>query len=253
MIIAEGGPPGPAHPIPVDNLRSLARTAGLLYLVIIVCAGFAEGVVRGGLVIPGDAAATAANILGSPGLFRMGFAADLIAFLCDAAVAVLFYVLLAPVGRTLALLALSFRLLAHPAIAAVNLLNHWGASILLDGAGPAAAFPPAEREALAMTALELHHAGYLIGGAFFGVHCALLAVLLVRSPLFPALLGWLLGAAAVGYLAESFTFILLPALEEPAGTLVVVTAGVAEVGLCLWLLTKGTRTPPPGAEVSVPV
>jgi hypothetical protein len=235
----------------IAEARTLARTTGFLYLIIIVCAGFGEGVVRGGLVIPGDAAATAANILGSPGLFRLGFAADLLAFLCDAAVAVLFYVLLAPAGRTLALLALSFRLLAHPAIAAVNLLNHFGALIVLDGAGPAAAFPPGEREALAMAALELHQVGYLIGGAFFGVHCALLAVLLVRSPLFPALLGWLLGAAAVGYLVESFTFFLLPAFQGPAGMLVVVTAGVAEVALCLWLLTKGVLTPSRGSEVGV--
>jgi hypothetical protein len=224
--------------------RSLARTTGFLYLIIILCAGFAEGVVRGGLVIPGDAAATAANILGSPGLFRLGFAADLVAFLCDAAVAVLLYVLLVSAGRTLALLALAFRLLAHPAIAAVNLLNHFGALLLLDDSGPMGVLPEGQREALALTALELHRVGYLVGGAFFGVHCALLAILLVRSPRFPAVLGGLLGLAAVGYLAESFTFFLLPAFEEPAGMLVVVTAGVAEVAFCIWLLVKGVRTPP---------
>ena len=223
--------------------RSLARTTGFLYLIIILCAGFAEGVVRGGLVIPGDAAATAANILGSPGLFRLGFAADLVAFLCDAAVAVLLYVLLVSAGRTLALLALAFRLLAHPAIAAVNLLNHFGALLLLDGSGPMGVLPEGQREALALTALELHRVGYLVGGAFFGVHCALLAILLVRSPRFPAVLGGLLGLAAVGYLAESFTFFLLPAFEEPAGMLVVVTAGIAEVAFCIWLLVKGVRTP----------
>ncbi len=232
----------------IAEARSHARTAGLLYLIIIVCAGFGEGVVRGGLVIPGDAAATAANILASQGLFRLGFAADLIAFLCDAAVAVLLYVLLEAAGRTLALMALAFRLLAHPAIAAVNLLNHFGALILLDGSGPAGALAPGQREALALTALELHRVGYLIGGAFFGVHCALLAVLLVRSPFFPTLLGWLLGLAAVGYLAESFTFFLLPAFQEPAGTLVVVSAGVGEVALCIWLLAKGVRTPPGGGD-----
>ncbi len=41
------------------SLRTCARVAGLFYLVIIVCAGFAEGYVRSGLIVPGDAAATA--------------------------------------------------------------------------------------------------------------------------------------------------------------------------------------------------
>ena len=67
----------------------MARAAGLLYLVIIVCAGFAEGAVRSSLVVPGDAAATAANIRGSEMLFRAGFVADLVAFLSDLVVSVL--------------------------------------------------------------------------------------------------------------------------------------------------------------------
>jgi hypothetical protein len=228
-------------------LRRLARVTGLLYLVIIVGAGFAEGYVRGTLVVPGDAAATASNVLASQGLFRLGFAADLVAFLADAAVAVLLYVLLRPAGRTLALLAAAFRLVAHPAIASLNLLNHIGALLVLDGTVSAPTLDPAQLEASALFLMELHRYGYLIGGAFFGVHCALLGVLLVRSELFPSLLGWLLGLAAVGYVIESFTHVLAPGLGGAASALVVVTAGVGEVSLCLYLLVKGVRHVPPAA------
>lgn len=226
---------------------ALARLAGLLYLVVIVCAGFAEGYVRSGLLVPGDAAATAENIRAAEGLFRLGFSADLVAFLCDVAIAGLLYVLLAPVSRTLSLLAAWFRLLAHPAIASVNLLNHYGALLVLDGTG-LAAFEPDQLDALALLLLEAHGYGYLIGGAFFGVHCALLGWLLFRSSRFPAALGVLLAVAGGGYLLESFSFFLVPALEALASGVVVVTAGVAEVSLCFWLLLKGVRPEPEAAR-----
>jgi len=222
--------------------RTLARVAGWLYLVIIVGAGFAQGYVRGTLFVPGDAAATAANILGSEGLFRLGLVADLVAFMADAAVAVLLGVLLLPVSRTVSLLAAAFRLIAHPAIGAMNLLNHYGALAFLDGSGSLSAFGPAEREGLALWALEAHRHGYLIAGAFFGVHLALLGWLLFRSELFPRALGVLVAVAAVGYLTETLTYFLVPAWAPFGASLVVVTASVAELSLCLYLIVKGVRT-----------
>lgn len=223
--------------------RTLARLTGLLYLVIIVCAGFSEGVVRSGLVVPGDAAATAENILASQGLFRLGLVMDLVAFLADAAVAVLLYILLRPVSRTLSLMAAGFRLVAHPAIGGINLLNHFGALLLLSGGASLSAFDQAQREALALLAMEAHGYGYLIAGAFFGVHLALLGYLLFRSERFPRVLGLLVGAAAVGYLVETFTIFLLPQYTAQATGLVVATAVAGEVSLCLWLLVRGVSGP----------
>lgn len=222
---------------------TLARIAGFLYLIIIVCAGFSEGVVRGNLHVPGNALTTAQNIAASETLFRLGFVADLVAFLSDAAVAVLLYALLRPVSQIVALLSMAFRLLAHPAIAATNLLNHFAAVLLLDGGGSLGAFSTAQREELALFALDLHGYGYLVAGAFFGVHCALLGWLLYRSALFPRVLGFLMAAAAVGYLAESFVFFLTPSYGALATSLVVVTASVGEITLCLYLVIRGVRRP----------
>lgn len=230
----------------MDHTKRIARITGLLYLVIIVCAGFAEGAVRSSLVVPGDAAATAANIRGSEMLFRAGFVADLVAFLSDLAVSVLLYVLLRPAGRVVAMLAAGFRLLAHPAIAAVNLLNHFGALVVLRGAGSPSAFEAGQLEALALLLMEMHGYGYLIGGAFFGVHLVLLGWLLVRSELFPSILGVLVAAAAVGYLVESFGMFLFPAHEALYTGLVTVTAVIGEVTLALYLLVRGVREVPEG-------
>ena len=92
-----------------------------------------------------------------------------------------------------------------------------------------------------MYSLELHGYGYVLAGAFFGVHCALLGYLLVKSAHFPRVLGVLMYAAAAGYLFESYAVFVAPSVGDLAGALVVATAGVGEVSLCLYLLIRGTR------------
>jgi hypothetical protein len=225
------------------ELKKSARTAGILYLLIILTAGFAEGAVRGAMVVPGDATATASNIIGGESLFRLGFAADLVAFLADTAVSILLYLLLKPVSRSVALIAASFRLLAHPAIGAVNLLNHFAPIMLLNGAY-GETLGAGQVEALSLFFLEAHGIGYLIAGAFFGVHCLLLGWLLYRSPLFPTLLGIFLAVAALGYLIESFGTFLAPQHQQIYAWIVLLPAVVAELSLCLWLLIKGVRREP---------
>lgn len=223
-------------------LQRTARVAGVLYLIVIVCAGFAEGYVRTGLIVPGDAAATADNIASSAWLYRIGFASDLVAFLCDAAISVLLYVLLRPVSKTVSLLAAAFRLIAHPAIASVNLLNHFMALLLVREGANGTGLAVEQVDALAALFVEAHGIGYLIGGAFFGVHLLLLGYLVYRAGYLPQWLGILLTLAAAGYLVESFGTFLLPRYEAVYVWVVAVPAAVAEVSLALWLTVKGVRT-----------
>lgn len=226
----------------MQDMKRIARAAGYLYLVIIVTAGFSEGFVRSGLTVPGDAAATAENIMAAQGLFRLGLVSDLIAFISDAAVSVLLYMLLKPVSRTVSLLAASLRLLAHPAIASLNLLNHFAALFVLSDAPYLRVFEPEQLNALMMLFLGLHGYGYLIGGAFFGVHCLLLGYLLYKSALFPKVLGVMMVAASLGYVTESIGMFLYPANASFYTWLVIVTAVIAELSLCLYLMVRGTRT-----------
>ena len=224
------------------STRTLARITGLLYLLVFVTAGFSEGYVRATLIVPGDATATAANIVASESLFRLGIVSDLIAFSADAVVAVLLYVLLRPASRTLALVAAALRLVAHPAIASLNLLTHVVALQLLSGAEYLTVFEPAQRDALALLSLTAHGYGYLIGGLFFGLHLLVLGYLLYESDRFPAILGGLVVLAGIGYLTESLVFFLVPTYEPVASAVVVVTAVVGEMALALYLVVRGIRT-----------
>ncbi len=220
----------------MTSIKQKARVAGVFYLLIFICAGFAEGYVRTGVFVPGDPLATAQNILASEGLFRLGLASDLLAFVFDAIVAVLLYVILKPVSKTLSLMAASFRLIAHPAIGSLNMLNHYAALAVLDGT-----FVVTQPESFSLFFLNLHSTGYLVAGVFFGVHLLILGYLIVKSELFPTVLGWLLGIAAFGYLVESFGSFLVPAHADIYTMIVTITAVVGEISFTIWLLVKGVR------------
>ena len=209
--------------------RRLARFAGVLYLAIIALGLSGELAVRGVLIVPGDAAATAAAIRADPGLFRLGIAADALMAVCDVGLAVLLFVLLRPAGPVLALAAMVFRLVQAAVIAANLLSLHWALTILLDGLGP---------DALAAGMLGLHAVGYDVGLIFFGVNSLLVGVLLVRAEWFPAWLGIGIGAAGLVYLAGSTLRLLAPGWVEAFAPAYLVCI-VAELAFALWLLLRG--------------
>ncbi|MEQ9230737.1 MAG: DUF4386 domain-containing protein [Cyclobacteriaceae bacterium] len=221
--------------------KSSVRFTGLLYLLVIICAGFSQGYVRGNLYIPGDTMATATNILENEGLFRLGLASDLLAFILDAVISILFYQMLKPFGKTLALVSSGLRLIAHPAIGALNLLNHYMAYHVLGGGDFLAGFDAAQIESMSLLFMDAHRYGYLIAGGFFGVHCALLGVLLVRSDMIPKFFGWFMVVASVGYLMETFGDFLYPGNEEILAWIVGLSAALGEVGLTFYLLIIGVK------------
>lgn len=216
-----------------------ARAAGLLYLVIIVLGLFSEIFVRSSLISPEDAATTASNIMAAEGLFRAGFLADSIMFLSDVALAVLMFVLLKPVSKTLALVALCFRV-TQSAVIALNLLNYYATILLLEGSGYTSAFDAAQRNAFSSLFLDLHSYGYDLGLILFGVHCLVLGYLIAKSLYLPRVLGYLVMAAGVTYLIGSYTRFLFPDFVETLSPIYLV-AILSELSLCLWLLVKGVN------------
>jgi hypothetical protein len=189
--------------------------------------------------VSGDAAATSANIVASSGLFRLGFLADSIMFLSDVALAVLLYVLLKPVSKTVSLIAMCFRL-AQAAVLALNLLHYHAAMLLLSGSSYSRAFGADQIDALASFFLDLHGHGYDLGLLLFAVHCLLLGYLVINSGYLPKFLGVLLVAAGFTYLIGSYTRFLFPDYVTLVSPIYIV-AIISEVSLCLWLLVRGVN------------
>ncbi len=240
----------PSAPAITTSPQPYARAAGVLYLVIIVFGLWSEVFVRGNLIVAGDATTTAANILAYKGLFRASFAADSVMALSDVALAVLLYVLLRPVNATLALTAAALRLI-QTAVIAASLLHQYAALLLLNDAGHAAAFEPAQLYALVVMAIDMHGHGYDLGLIFFGASCLVLGFLVARSGYLPKALGWLVSAAGVVYLIGSYALFLFPDRAESVAPLYVVPV-ISEVALCLWLLIRGVNVEQWRARVAAP-
>jgi hypothetical protein len=218
--------------------RLKARIAGVLYLIVIVTAGFAEGFVRDRLVIDSNAAATANNLLMHESLYRLGGAADIVNLVCDTALALLFYELLRPVSRSLALLAAFFRLV-HVAILGVSTLFHFWALMLLRSAHDGAALGPGELQQLAVLSLKLHGQGYNLCLVFFGLACVITGYLIYKSTFLPRVLGALLALVGLLYVFNSFANFLTPVAARYLFPWLLLPGFPVELALALWLLLKG--------------
>lgn len=215
-----------------------ARIGGLLYLIIIVAGITGELFVRGSIVVSGDAAATAYNVRASPWLWRAGIAGDLVMHICDVGVMLVFYVLLRPVSRNLALLAVLFNLV-QTAVLVANKTNLLLPLFLLGDAAYLKAFTPQQLQALAYVSLRTHDYGFGFGLIFFGVECIVLGYLIFQSGYLPKVLGILMQLAGASYLTNSFALILYPMLASRLFPAVMLPPFVAESSLALWFVLKG--------------
>ncbi len=215
-----------------------ARIGGILYLVIIAAGIYGEVFVRAKLVVSGDAMATAANIVASPLLWRMGIAVDLIMQLCDIPVMLVFYVLLKPVNKNLALMNLLFNMI-QTAVLVVNKLNLLIPLFLLGDATYLKAVDPSVLQSLSYMFIGLHGYGFSVGLIFFGMVCLLEGYLIFKSDFLPKTLGLMMQLAGVCYLINSFALLLAPSLAGALFPFVLLPPLVAELSLALWLVVKG--------------
>jgi hypothetical protein len=217
-----------------------ARIGGVLYLIIIVAGLFGEAFVRGKLIVSGDATATAHNIMASQSLWRFGIAGDLVMHMCDVPLTLIFYALLRPVNKNLALLAAFFNLV-QTTILCANKLTLLFALFLLGDADYLKAFEPRQLYALAYLCVKLHGYGFGVGLLFFGCGCLVLGYLIRRSVYLPKILGVLMQIAGLCYLVNSFALLLAPTFANRLFPAILVPAFLGELSLCLWLLVKGVN------------
>src|ERR687885_1825579 len=154
---------------PGTSPQLYAKVAGVIWLIVAILAPFAEFFVRQGLIVPGNVAATADNIVASESLFRAGFASDLVVFVIEVPLAAVLFVLFRPVSPIVALV-MSFARLAMVTILGLNLLNMFTALQLLTSAEYTAAFDTGQLQALAFVFLNAQSYGYALGMVFFVLH-----------------------------------------------------------------------------------
>ncbi len=218
-----------------------ARVAGLLYALAIVIGLFTLMYLPDRLIMFGDAVATAHAILTHQLLLRLAMAGDILGGIVWLFVVLALYRLLREVDAVQAALMVTLGAYMQVPLYFVNVVNYAAALLLVKGAPYLAVFSEAQRDALAMVFLRLHHYGFLASLMFAGLWLFPFGILVFKSRFLPRILGiWLAinGLAFVvvclgGFLAPQYGGII-DAITSPLLT--------GEIAITLWLLIFGGRT-----------
>ena len=224
------------HPVAASP-RSLARTAGVCQLLESLTAAFGQVIIPGKLIVSGNAAATAASILGHEQLFWLGFALSLLGAIFHVTYAVLFYELLKHVKRRLSLLALAVLLVAS-AIQAVTALLYLGPFLVLTGGSSLSAFTAEQLPALAYTFVRLNNYAFNIHLVFFGLWCVLTGYLIFRSTFLPRVLGVLLMIAGFGWLM----YLCPPVANRLFFPYITGASAIGEIPIEFWLIVMAVNS-----------
>jgi hypothetical protein len=217
--------------------RAIARTAAVFLMITIVLGVVAGGYISGKLVVPHDPAATAANITANSRLVLVGFTLFLVEMAANIALTVLFYQLLKPVHRNVALLSAAFGLVACT-IKTMARLFYIMPLLVLSAPANAPGFSGEQLNALAVLLLNVNNRGAAVALPFFGFSTVLQGWLIVRSTFLPRWLGVLTILSGAGWLAF---------LWQPLGyrlfTFIALFALVGCAAMILWLLVRGVDEP----------
>ena len=218
--------------------RQAALIAGFGLLIMTIFYVFADFFVFQKLIVPGDAATTANNIIASEMLFRTGIGCILIVLICDVVVAWALYIILKQVNKNLSLLTAWLRLV-YAVMLGIAILNFVVVLILLSGADYLAVFETDQLHAQVLLFLNAFYDVWALGLIVFGFHLAALGYLAFKSDYIPKILGILLMAAGLGYLIDYFGSLLFPNSDVAISMVL----GWGELIFMFWLLFKGGKMP----------
>lgn len=210
------------------SLRTAAVIGGLGLLLMAILAPIAQFGVLQGVIVDGDAAATAANIAESEGMFRVAIACFLLVAVLDVVVALALYVVFRPVNAFLSGLTAMLRIV-YGAMFAVSLTGLVTAAQLATGTN--------QDSAQVLASVDAFQTGWDIALAVFGTHLLLLGILVFQSGAWRGILGLLVLITSAGYLIDGWGRLLLPGYD----LMLVTFTFVGEVVLMIWLLWESAR------------
>jgi len=234
----------------LNSPKRIARLAGVFYLLVAVFGIFAQMYARGTVYVPGDAAATADNIVEHSTLVRLGFVADLVTATSFVFLGMALYKLFKQVNKEVAAALVVFVAIGTGMIL-VNLLYHFAALSVATDPAYASALGTGGSDALVLLLLDMHHYGYTIAGILFGLWLLPLGYLAYASGLFPRVLGVVVMIACFSYVIDTLMVFLLPDLGSTVSLIVTAPAALAEFWMVGYLFAIGVRTPKPASRVLI--
>ncbi len=229
----------------MDSTKSLARRAGLLYLLACLPAPLALIYLPSKLFVAGDATATADRFRASETLVRLGIGAELLNSVLMIFAVLALYRLFKGVSETLAVAMVTLMLISIP-LSLANVVNAIAPLVLVNGRAFLSVLDKSQVDALVYLFLRLHSQGFVVAQIFWGLWLLPYGILIIRSGFIPRVLGYVLMIAGVGYVANSLTSLFLPQyVRLVSQAAVVFEAG--ELPILVWLLVWGAKHTPSGA------
>jgi len=225
-----------------DSQRKAARVAGFAGLIPIPFVTYANFAIHARLIVEGNVAETARNIIAQQTLFRVGIVFDLIYSAGILVLLTALYVVLKPIDRTLALLAAFFRLIY--ALMWVRMtLNLFDALRLLSSADYLRAFEAERLQALARLSLSASFDEYYVGLLFWGLAATICSYLLFKSNYIPRALA-AFGMIASGWCAAcTFAFFIFPNFAKVVNLWWFDSPmALFEIAASFWFLFRGLGT-----------
>ena len=218
------------------NPNKTARVAGCLYLMLFPLGIFGIIYVPSSLIVLGDAATTASNIMANELLYRLSIVTALTLQIVYIFLALALYKLLNPVDKNNAVLMVILVLVAAP-IAMLNELNHVAVLLVLSGSDFLTTFSLDQVQASVPLFLNLHEHGVFIAQIFWGLWLFPMGYLIFKSNFLPLALGILMIIGGFGYLVDSFVYFIFPNFDVTFSEFTF----LGELLLPLWLMFKGVN------------
>jgi len=221
--------------------KNTARLAGLLFMLAAGIGGFGYSYIRLRMIVPGDAAGTAANILASEFTFRAAIVATLASQVLMFFFGLTLFGLLKEVNKSWALLFLA-SVLVSVTLAVFNQLSNFGALFVLSQTEYLKVFSPDQLRAMAMLFLRLSGLGQGLLEIFWTPYYLVLGLFAIKYRFLPRVLGILLILMGTGYWINLIDKFLIPEFHPAFFTQLAMSLGaLGGIPTMLWLMIKGAN------------
>ena len=226
----------------MEPKKSTARLAGLLYFLLSIQAPIALLYVPSHIIVKDNAAATTNNILSHEFLYRLSIVSQLISAVIFLYLAFVLYRLFKKVNYIQSALLVAF-VLAQVIITFVFETFNF-TSLMIAKGEILQSTPPDQKQSLAMLFIKIHGYGLSIQEIFWGLWLLPFGLLVYKSGFIPKILAFCLIFGCVCWVTDSISFLLFPAFNALANSIIMKVSWIGEMPILFWLLIKGVNNQP---------
>lgn len=223
----------------MNSDKKTAKLAGLFYLVVAIIAPYGLMYVPSKVIVWGDDAATARNILANEFLFRTGIAVNLISQVLMILVVWFLYRLLKQVNEHQANLMAALYFVAIPIGFIANIFKIT-ALIILKG-NILQSLKPTQLHDLAELFLRFGSYGTEMVQLYWGLWLLPFGILVYKSGFIPRIFGVLLVINGIAYIVLCLVFLLIPQYRTIINQFTMPFLFIGELPIIFWLLIKGVK------------